>query len=87
MKKKIIIYLSFFVLLLGAFYIGIFWGTDRWKKKLPTLNEVKAFSFINQNGDTITNQMVAGKVHIVEFFFTTCKGICPKMNKLNIERK
>ena len=80
MKKKIIIYLSFFVLLLSAFYIGIFWGTDRWKKKLPTLNEVKAFSFINQNGDTINNQRVAGKVQVVEFFFTTCKGICPKMN-------
>ncbi len=80
MKKKLTVYLLFFVLLLGGFYLGIFWGTDRWKKKLPSLNDVKPFAFINQNGDTITNQHVAGKVQVVEFFFTTCKGICPKMN-------
>lgn len=85
MRKKLSIYLLFFFLLLGAFYIGIFWGTDQWKKKLPTLNEVKPFAFINQNGDTITNRHVAGKVHVVEFFFTTCKGICPKMNAALLE--
>jgi len=73
-------YLGFFVLLLGGFYLALFWGTDWWRKKLPLLNDVKEFAFTNQNGDTITNRHVAGKVQVVEFFFTTCKGICPKMN-------
>jgi protein SCO1/2 len=81
MRKRIIIYLLFFLLLLGGFYVGIFWGNDQWKKKLPILNDVKPFAFVNQHGDTITNKHVAGKVQVVEFFFTTCKGICPKMNK------
>ncbi|MFN5334977.1 MAG: SCO family protein [Bacteroidota bacterium] len=80
MRKKITVYLFFFILLLSGFYLGIFWGTDRWKKKLPSINEVKPFAFVNQNGDTINNRHVAGKVQVVEFFFTTCKGICPKMN-------
>jgi protein SCO1/2 len=78
--KRIRFYLLFFVALLGIFYLAIFWGNDSWRKKLPVLNEVKAFSFVNQNGDTISNNHVAGKVQVVEFFFTTCKGICPKMN-------
>ena len=78
--KKIRIYLLFFIGLLAVFYLAIFWGNDAWRKKLPVLNEVKPFSFINQNGDTISNNHLAGKVQVVEFFFTTCKGICPKMN-------
>jgi protein SCO1/2 len=78
--KRIRLYLLFFVALLGMFYLAIFWGNDSWRKKLPVLNEVKPFSFVNQNGDTISNNHLAGKVQVVEFFFTTCKGICPKMN-------
>ncbi len=80
MSKKTAFYLGFFVLLLGVFYLVLFWGTDLWRKKLPTVSNVKEFAFINQFGDTITNRTVTGKVHVVEFFFTTCTGICPKMN-------
>lgn len=39
------------------------------------------FSFKNQLGRTITKSEVAGKVHVAEYFFTTCKSICPIMNK------
>lgn len=42
---------------------------------------VPDFSFTNQNNQTITNKDYAGKVYIVEFFFTTCPTICPRMNK------
>ena len=45
------------------------------KKKVPD------FKFINQDGDTITNEDYLGKVYIVEFFFTTCPSICPVMSK------
>ncbi len=44
------------------------------KKKVPE------FSFTDQNGKTITNKDYSGKVYVVEFFFTTCPTICPKMN-------
>jgi protein SCO1/2 len=50
------------------------------KTALPVLNKVKSFSFLNQNGDRITNNNVEGKVYVAEFFFTTCPGICPKLN-------
>lgn len=42
--------------------------------------KVPAFSFTNQDGKTITNANYEGKVYVVEFFFTTCPTICPKMN-------
>ncbi|MDO1502438.1 SCO family protein [Winogradskyella maritima] len=44
------------------------------RKKVP------AFSFTNQDGETISNEDYLGKVYLVEFFFTTCPTICPKMN-------
>lgn len=42
---------------------------------------VPDFIFIDQNGKTITNDDYLGKVYVVEFFFTTCPTICPRMNK------
>ena len=42
---------------------------------------VPVFSFTNQEGKTITNKDYQGKVYVVEFFFTTCPTICPRMNK------
>jgi len=46
-----------------------------------TPKKVPQFSFVNQNGKTITNKDYEGKVYVVEFFFTTCPSICPKMNR------
>jgi len=48
--------------------------------KLPVLSDVQPFSFIDQEGKTISNRDVLGRVYVAEYFFTTCKGICPKMN-------
>ena len=52
---------------------------DGEKKKAPQ------FEFVNQDGDTISNKDYAGKVYLVEFFFTTCPTICPIMNKNLVE--
>ena len=43
--------------------------------------KVPVFSFKDQNGETISNKDYEGKVYLVEFFFTTCPTICPRMNK------
>ena len=43
--------------------------------------KVPAFSFTDQNGKTISNKDYEGKVYLVEFFFTTCPTICPRMSK------
>ncbi|GAC1449160.1 MAG: hypothetical protein NVSMB7_11090 [Chitinophagaceae bacterium] len=81
MKKKTVIYLVFFVLLFAGFYFGLKivipgFGED----KMPVLNYVQPFSFTSQDNQDVTQKEVAGKVYIAEYFFTTCKGICPKMN-------
>lgn len=47
--------------------------------------KVPSFSFINQDGKTITNEDYLGKVYVVEFFFTTCPTICPKMSRNLVE--
>lgn len=47
--------------------------------------KVPAFSFVDQNRDTITQNDYLGKVYVVEFFFTTCPTICPRMNRNLVE--
>ena len=42
--------------------------------------KVQPFQFINQDGDMISNADFVGKVYLVEFFFSTCPTICPRMN-------
>ncbi|HMC87725.1 MAG TPA: SCO family protein [Chitinophagaceae bacterium] len=81
MKKKTAIYIGFFALLLAGFYIGLKATIPGFGEvKMPVLNYVQPFSFTNQNNEVITQKDVAGKVYIAEYFFTTCRGICPKMN-------
>jgi protein SCO1/2 len=81
MKRKWLIYAGFFVLLLGGFYLALFSNYDFSRSNLPIRNDnVEDFSFINQDGRVITERDVEGKVYVAEYFFTTCKGICPKMN-------
>jgi protein SCO1 len=43
------------------------------------------FSFVNQNGKTITQKDYEGKVYVADFFFTTCGSICPKMTTNLVE--
>ena len=45
------------------------------RKKVPT------FSFVNQNGKLITDKDYIDKVYVVDFFFTTCPTICPRMSR------
>jgi len=42
-------------------------------------HRIADFSFTNQNGKTITQKDYEGKIYVADFFFTTCKSICPKM--------
>jgi protein SCO1/2 len=81
MSKKTIFYISFFSVLVLGFYVVMSSITDIGKPQLPVLNTVMPFSFTRQDGQQISNVDVAGKTVIVEYFFTTCKGICPKMNR------
>jgi len=57
--------------------------TPRWYEAEALIpqgfHQIPAFSLINQSGETITEKSLDGKITVVDFFFTSCPGICPKM--------
>jgi protein SCO1/2 len=80
MKKKILTYSIFAVLLLTGFYVSLSFTKGFFDVKLPVMSYVQDFSFTDQNGQTVTGKTVQGDIYVTNYFFTTCKGICPKMN-------
>lgn len=48
--------------------------------KIDTVyHTIPAFKLVDQEGDTITEKSVEGKIYVADFFFGTCPSICPKM--------
>lgn len=43
------------------------------------IHMIPSFSFTNQDGETITEKTVEGKIYAADFIFTRCGSICPKM--------
>jgi protein SCO1 len=56
--------------------------------KLVKIGPVPKFELLNQDNLKISNETYKGKVYVLEFFFSTCPSICPKMNQsmLQIEK-
>jgi protein SCO1/2 len=52
---------------------------------LVTIGPAPKFELTDQNMAKISNKDYAGKVYVMEFFFSTCPSICPIMNKNMIE--
>src|SRR5688572_26226514 len=81
MSKKGKFYLVFFTVLVVGFYFVLKAVIPGYgEKKFQVLNQVKPFTFTNQDGKLISERNVEGKVYIAEYFFTTCTGICPILN-------
>lgn len=81
MSGKAKFYIVFFVLLIIGFYVALTQMIPGYGDvKLPIMNYVKPFQFANQDGKMVSEKDVAGKVYVAEYFFTTCKSICPIMN-------
>ena len=81
MKRKLIFYGLFFAILIILFYATISKIIPGYSEvKLPILNAVQPFFFTDQDGMIISQKDLEHKVYVAEFFFTTCKGICPEMN-------
>ena len=51
------------------------------EKKLVLIGPVPEFKLTNQDNKSISDKDYLGKVYVVEFFFSTCPTICPKMNQ------
>lgn len=58
-------------------------------ENLVLIGPAPKFELVNQDNKQITNEDYKGKVYVLEFFFSTCPSICPKMNAsmLTIEDK
>ncbi len=85
------------LLLISVFLIGFSCKTESENTvsaELPILGEryvddnqdtvyhqIADFAFVNQVGDTISNEDMAGKIYVADFFFTSCPTICPIMKK------
>lgn len=50
--------------------------TDSGYKNIHT---IPSFSFLDQNGKVVDENLVNGKIYVANFFFTKCRNICPKM--------
>ena len=57
--------------------------TPEWIEKndsgYSSIHRIPAFSFTDQDGKTITEKTVDGKIYVADFIFTRCGSICPKM--------
>lgn len=81
MSKKSIFYLVFFsALVVGFFFVLKSIIPGYGDKSFRVLNQVKPFTFTNQDGKMVSEQNVLGKVYVAEYFFTSCTGICPELN-------
>jgi protein SCO1/2 len=81
MRKKPIFYTAFFIVLIIGFFLAMKRIIPGYgQRTFQVLNEVKPFSFTDQYGKTITQRDMEGKVYVVEYFFTSCRGICPILN-------
>ncbi|RYY83763.1 MAG: SCO family protein [Chitinophagaceae bacterium] len=81
MSRKRLYYVLFFTVLFFGFVAALAVAVpDFFKNRVPPISVVQPFSFINQDGNVVTQKAIEGKVAAVNFFFTTCKSVCPKMN-------
>ena len=54
--------------------------TPKWEMPAgQAFHQVRPFSLVNQKNEVFTEKNLDGKISVVDFFFTTCPGICPRM--------
>jgi protein SCO1 len=81
MKRNRLFYILFFVGLFVAFVAAMSMLIPGFtSENIPPISQVTPFTFTTQDGKTFTEKDMKGKVTAVEYFFTTCNGICPRMN-------
>ena len=80
MKNKSYIGISFIVLIFGIWAVPKIIAKFQ-KSDLVEIGPVPAFELTDQNDKKISDKDYLGKVYVVEFFFSTCPTICPKMNQ------
>lgn len=53
-----------------------------------SFHKIRPFKLIDQEGNVFTEKNLENKICVVDFFFTSCPGICPKMaNSMSVLQK
>ena len=75
---------SFVILLavLGIIFAGKILYQNSAQKELPYFSTVPQFEFITQDSIPFGMENLQGKINVVDFMFTRCKGPCPIMSNL-----
>lgn len=55
-------------------------SAEQSRARLPILGEVPSFKITTSNGDEFTRSELNGRLHVVNFMFTRCQGVCPTMS-------
>src|SRR5258706_6146790 len=83
--------LTFLLFALIPIAIGMLSACHRSEEKLPIFGErtangtdtvfhsIAPFRFVDQDSVAITNESFLGTIYVADFFFTTCRTICPIM--------
>lgn len=79
--KKSYIGLAFIILIFGIWVVKEINARYYSKSDLFEIGSAPRFELTNQDGKIVTDQDYLGKVYVLEFFFSTCPTICPKMNQ------
>ncbi len=53
---------------------------DLTKRQVGMGHRISDFNLVNQDGQSVSLATYRGRVKVVDFFFTTCPGICKTMN-------
>lgn len=76
-----------------SFMVMIMFSCNNENQSLPYLGEkqiegddtiyysIPPFSYVDQDSTVITNDVLAGKAYVADFFFTSCPTICPKVKQ------
>ncbi len=82
--KKIVLFTLSVLLVSWAAYKGI----EYMENTMTPLalygepgHQVPSFTFINQMGESVSSEDISDKIWVVDFFFTSCPTICPKMTR------
>lgn len=77
--------------LLIVLLVGAFACVEKKEASLPIYGErdvqngdtvyhkIQPFQFVNQDSQVVTNETFNGKIYVADFFFTSCRTICPIM--------
>jgi protein SCO1/2 len=71
------IMIMFFLAMIALFVIDL---SNKSRSQIPIIKEIPEFEFTERNAMLFGKAKMLGKINIVNFFFTSCKGPCPFMN-------